>query len=216
MRITDTAVQAALDSWFSPELENHKELHFDDMKELIAAVIPHLKQIDVAAVRKQAFEEGIKECAEIADAHNAFSTYDAILALSAEPSKLQTCEKTQTEHSRISQLENALSSILFEDSDKSEQQRMIDRVKARAVLEDTEPAQGEQWLPIETAPINQSILVHYDDGKIELINADYNDYAWVAYTGKQDFCTKPTHWMPLPAAPTSEADRAALAQGGVD
>ena len=57
------------------------------------------------------------------------------------------------------------------------------------------------WLPIETAPNNQAIMVHYDDGNIEIITADDNDYSWIAYTVKEDFVTKTTHWRPLPASP---------------
>ena len=60
---------------------------------------------------------------------------------------------------------------------------------------------ADGWLPIESAPNNKAILVHYDDGNIELINADDNEYSWIAYTVKEDFCTKPTHWRPLPASP---------------
>lgn len=60
---------------------------------------------------------------------------------------------------------------------------------------------ADGWLPIETAPNNKAILVHYDDGNIELIGADDNEYSWIAYTVKEEFCTKPTHWHPLPASP---------------
>lgn len=60
---------------------------------------------------------------------------------------------------------------------------------------------ADGWLPIETAPNNKAILVHYDDGNIELISSDDNEYSWIAYTVKEDFCTKPTHWCPLPASP---------------
>lgn len=64
--------------------------------------------------------------------------------------------------------------------------------------------EGDGWLPIESAPNNNAILVHYDDGNIELISADDNMFSWIAYTVKEDFCTKPTHWRHLPLAPASE------------
>lgn len=61
--------------------------------------------------------------------------------------------------------------------------------------------EGDGWLPIESAPNNKAILVHYDDGDIELISAQDNEYSWITYTVKEDFCTKPTHWRPLPLPP---------------
>lgn len=61
-----------------------------------------------------------------------------------------------------------------------------------------------EWKPIETAPHDESILVHYDDGKIDLINSYDNGYSWIAYTVKEDFCIKPTHWMPLPTPPKEQ------------
>lgn len=61
--------------------------------------------------------------------------------------------------------------------------------------------EGDGWMPIESAPNNNAILVHYDDGNIELISADDNMFSWIAYTVKEDFCTKPTHWRPLPLPP---------------
>lgn len=59
---------------------------------------------------------------------------DAIRALQTT----QPQPAVKVDESRVIQLEVALTSILVEDSDKSEQQRMIDRVKARAVLEQSE------------------------------------------------------------------------------
>lgn len=61
-----------------------------------------------------------------------------------------------------------------------------------------------EWQPIETAPNNKAILIYYDDGNTELVSADDNDYSWRAYTVKEYFCTKPTHWMPLPNPPKGE------------
>lgn len=59
-----------------------------------------------------------------------------------------------------------------------------------------------EWKPIETAPNYVSILVHSDDGEIELVEDDDNDYTWVPYNGvRERCCSKPTHWMPLPEPP---------------
>ncbi len=68
-------------------------------------------------------------------------------------------------------------------------------------ISDAGKAEGDGWRPIESAPNNNAILVHYDDGNIELISADDNMFSWIAYTVKEDFCTKPTHWRPLPLPP---------------
>jgi len=72
------------------------------------------------------------------------------------------------------------------------------------------------WQPIETAPINVSVLVfipnaeHYGVGIYRAIHVDMG-------TGKRWHCTAlhmggdinpeywPTHWMPLPEPPTEQA-----------
>lgn len=61
-----------------------------------------------------------------------------------------------------------------------------------------------EWLPIETAPNNEAILVRYDNGKVELVTEDDNDYEWEAYDSKNQNAfgiSKPTHWMLLPEPP---------------
>lgn len=64
---------------------------------------------------------------------------------------------------------------------------------------------ADQWRPIETAPNEESILVHYSNGDIELIHADENDYTWKPYKRNKlnEACgvSSPTHWMPLPRPP---------------
>jgi len=62
------------------------------------------------------------------------------------------------------------------------------------------------WRPIETAPKDVSILVHYNNGSIELIEEDDNDFDWKPYNGKDETSkgvSSPTHWQPLPAAPVT-------------
>jgi hypothetical protein len=58
-----------------------------------------------------------------------------------------------------------------------------------------------EWQPIETAPNDETILVAYDDGTVEVIDADDNDYEWEAYKGRRGGIIAPTHWMHPPVAP---------------
>lgn len=59
-----------------------------------------------------------------------------------------------------------------------------------------------EWKPVETAPNDESILIHRDDGSIEIVQADDNDYTWEPYDGKKIIGVgRVTHWMLLPAAP---------------
>lgn len=63
------------------------------------------------------------------------------------------------------------------------------------------------WMPIETAPMWESILVAYDCGEIELIDSEDNDFAWTAYDGKNENekgVSKPTHWMLCPKPPETK------------
>jgi hypothetical protein len=57
------------------------------------------------------------------------------------------------------------------------------------------------WHPIETAPNYVSILVSYDDGTVDFIEDDDNDYEWKKYDGPSEHCVTPTYWMPLPEPP---------------
>lgn len=58
-----------------------------------------------------------------------------------------------------------------------------------------------EWKPIETAPkTDDPILVAYDDGTVEVVD-DSDETDWQPYTGGSRFCSSPTHWMELPAAP---------------
>ncbi len=59
-----------------------------------------------------------------------------------------------------------------------------------------------KWEPIETTPNEVAILVYRDDGSIELVPADDNDYRWIPYTWTpKRGIAHPTHWMPLPPPP---------------
>lgn len=62
------------------------------------------------------------------------------------------------------------------------------------------------WRPIETAPNDESILVAYEDGSINLVDAADNDYDWRPVIGERgNGLCRPTHWMPLPAPPKGGA-----------
>lgn len=65
-----------------------------------------------------------------------------------------------------------------------------------------------EWRPIETAPTAEAILIYRDDGEIELIPEEDNDFEWEPYDGineSEDGVSKPTHWMPLPEPPKAGA-----------
>lgn len=64
------------------------------------------------------------------------------------------------------------------------------------------------WQPIETAPAEVTILVHYDNGEIVMVDAEENYGDWIAYTGKDDkpWVSKPTHWTLPPPAPKKEIE----------
>lgn len=57
------------------------------------------------------------------------------------------------------------------------------------------------WHPIETAPNDEAIIVAYDDGTVELIQADDNDYTWQPYDKPERGLQKPKYWMIAPEAP---------------
>lgn len=67
-----------------------------------------------------------------------------------------------------------------------------------------EPARGEQWQPIETAPYQTVILVsafYEGSWKYHVYSIEHEHWQeeWDEY--------EPTHWMTLPAAPTTDAGR---------
>ena len=62
-----------------------------------------------------------------------------------------------------------------------------------------------EWQPIETAPKDESEVLLWDDG-VELGRWYENPHPWNSgnwwIQGGQVTATNPTHWMPLPTAPT--------------
>lgn len=58
------------------------------------------------------------------------------------------------------------------------------------------------WMPIETAPNDVAIIIARDNGEVEFVTAEDNDYSWAPYFGPScDFISSPTHWMPIPDPP---------------
>jgi len=72
-------------------------------------------------------------------------------------------------------------------------------------LKDAEPAHGEKWQPIETAPKDGTwILAFYHKDCVPAVI--FYDNEWKRWAGCADIGSNHfTHWMPLPAAPTTEA-----------
>ncbi len=71
-----------------------------------------------------------------------------------------------------------------------------------------EPAQGDQWHPIETAPNSEMLLLACADwplvkcGREVPVKVGHKSFgSWTVFGASWT----PTHWMPLPAAPTAEA-----------
>ena len=86
-----------------------------------------------------------------------------------------------------------------------------DRSKAFEVLQDAiwagVSAAPEEWQPIETAPQDGTVFLGYRDGKVREAHRVQRDDCemWVfgGSSGSVEVAPqlKPTHWMPLPAAP---------------
>lgn len=73
-----------------------------------------------------------------------------------------------------------------------------------------EPAQGDQWHPIETAPNSEMLLLACADwplvkcGREVPVKVGHKSFgSWTVFGASWT----PTHWMPLPAAPTAEAGK---------
>jgi hypothetical protein len=59
-----------------------------------------------------------------------------------------------------------------------------------------------KWKPIETAPNNETILIYRDNGRLEIVDEEDNDFDWEPYDGKRlPGVSKPTHWVALSEIP---------------
>lgn len=58
-----------------------------------------------------------------------------------------------------------------------------------------------QWLPMESCPNDVAILISRDNGEVEYITADDNDYDWQPYKGpRRRGVDRPNGWMTAPKA----------------
>ena len=81
----------------------------------------------------------------------------------------------------------------------------------------TPPVSEDRWLPIETAPKDEFVLLAGPSGytTIETVFAtgrmcsDYHVGSWIDHANDDltDWGFEPTHWMPLPKAPTMQEDK---------
>lgn len=63
----------------------------------------------------------------------------------------------------------------------------------------------QAWQPIETAPSDGTAILGYDDA-MHWASEAYS-ICWIGPSGKWwdgEYLNSPTHWMPLPAAPTGD------------
>lgn len=142
------------------------------------------KPVDVAAVRRQAFEEGFENGVE--QSLNVLDAYDDITRNEAE----QGIMKLKPDYRALS----------------------------------AEPAQGGQWQPIDLVGDKERLIIigSYNAKGLWCAEVWHTQYLRDQQEKSADgfFMNAPhlewipTHFMDLPAAPTTEAGRAALAQGG--
>ena len=81
----------------------------------------------------------------------------------------------------------------------------------------TPPSTEDRWQPIATAPKNEFVLLAGPSGStsIETVFAtgrmcsDYHVGCWIDHANDDltDWGFEPTHWMPLPKAPTMQEDK---------
>ena len=58
------------------------------------------------------------------------------------------------------------------------------------------------WQTIETAPMMEMVLVHWDsDGSSEVASMGENGAWLIGWERMKDDSPRPTHWMPLPEPP---------------
>ena len=88
---------------------------------------------------------------------------------------------------------------------------------AMLVAAPTPPVSEDRWLPIETAPKDEFVLLAGPSGytTIETVFStgrmcsDYHVGRWIDHANDDltDWGFEPTHWMPLPKAPTMQEDK---------
>lgn len=81
----------------------------------------------------------------------------------------------------------------------------------------TPPVSEDQWQPIETAPKDEFVLLAGPSGYTTIktvfatgrMCSDYHVGRWIDHANDDltDWGFEPTHWMPLPKAPTMQEDK---------
>ena len=106
-------------------------------------------------------------------------------------------------------------------TDGSIGQSEVDEIKtglrAAIAAAPTPPSTEDRWQPIATAPKNEFVLLAGPSGytTIETVFAtgrmcsDYHVGRWIDHANDDltDWGFEPTHWMPLPKAPTMQEDK---------
>lgn len=101
---------------------------------------------------------------------------------------------------KVAAYANALDSDI--DAERFEQ------VRNRALWRGTERGMNMEWQPIETAPLNVTLLL-YGAKRLEMcVGMNHSRYGWVTDTTSEwvrmyppTSIYPPTHWMPLPPPP---------------
>ena len=138
---------------------------------LAEALMPFLSNVvttpvDLAVVRRQAFEEAAKTLDDLVDCWKSLPSFNRAYAM-------RSTIKTAADLRALS----------------------------------AEPAQGDQWQPIETAPKDGTwILAFYHKDCVPAII--FYDDEWKRWAGCADIGSNHfTHWMPLPDEPNTEAGK---------
>ena len=83
----------------------------------------------------------------------------------------------------------------------SDQWTTLERLAAKDAWEAAQP----QWQPIETAPINISVICSTTNGRVGeacfITGITNPSWYWADEAFPADGDGRPTHWMPLPEAP---------------
>lgn len=189
MKLTDAAVQAALKEWHDAWNENSNmddKLSAYAMKEALTAALSYLQPVDVAAVRRRAFEEA----ATLID--EGFEK--AVGKPWRNDGKSSKNDRCPHDKFMYEDCENCASSAI------------------RALS--AEPTHGDQPQPIVSArPLDEW---HEDYGDVVWWAWDDNKKEWfgeapfISHPLSSDWPDYHTHWTPLPncpAAPTTEVGR---------
>ena len=117
---------------------------------------------------------------------------------------------------RIRKVESGFKGLFIKEA-KAYKQGWNDCRAAMLAAAPTPPSTEDRWLPIETAPKDEFVLLAGPSGytTIETVFAtgrmcsDYHVGRWIDHANDDltDWGFEPTHWIPLPKAPTMQEDK---------